>query len=74
MLTTRAILGDIWDILMERVPRKMDIDKMEQDMLAVSVVPCGTATAQTLACMAISSLVCCCELICWEVTIACMAS
>ena len=37
LLTTRAILGDIWDILMERVPRKMDIDKMENDMLAVSL-------------------------------------
>ena len=37
LLTTRAILSDIWDILMERVPRKIDIDKVERDMLAVSV-------------------------------------
>ena len=35
LLTTRAILSDIWDILMERVPRKIDIDKLERDMLAV---------------------------------------
>jgi len=35
LFTTKAILRDIWDILMERVPRQIDIDKLEQGMLAV---------------------------------------
>ena len=35
LLTTKAILRDISDILMERVPRQIDIDKLEQGMLAV---------------------------------------
>ena len=36
LLTTKAILRDISDILMERVPRQMDIAQLEQGMLAVS--------------------------------------
>ena len=35
LLTTKAILRDISDILMERVPRQIDIEKLEQGMLAV---------------------------------------
>ncbi|KAL0019296.1 hypothetical protein WJX79_007846 [Trebouxia sp. C0005] len=38
LFTTKAILRDIWDILMERVPRQIDIDKLEQGMLAIDGV------------------------------------
>lgn len=38
LLTTKAILRDISDILMERVPRQIDIDKLEQGMLAIDGV------------------------------------
>ena len=35
LFTTQGILRDISDILMERVPRQIDIDKLEQGMLQV---------------------------------------
>ncbi len=43
LLTTKAILQDIWDILMERVPRQIDINQLEQGMLAVWLYLSSTA-------------------------------
>ncbi|KAL0049908.1 hypothetical protein WJX82_000364 [Trebouxia sp. C0006] len=38
LFTTKSILREISDILMERVPRQIDIDKLEQGMLAIDGV------------------------------------
>ena len=62
LLTTKAILRDISDILMERVPRQIDIDQLEQGMLAV-----GPLFEWSVACHAAFlarrvSLVPCCRL------------
>lgn len=50
LLTTKAILRDIWDILMERVPRQIDIDKLQQGMLAVRHCDCCLCQLAAVSC------------------------
>ena len=45
LLTTRAILRDISDILMERVPRGQDAATIQSDLEQVSSAPCRERTA-----------------------------